>query len=77
MIQQIGESRFKAHANAFGEPKPLGQTYGDGAGTRPFQNTDAAISDWAGRNRIESIDVEHTARSRIRTVAVADAIRAL
>src|ERR1700732_2588340 len=77
MIQQIGESSFKPQANPLSNPKPLSQPCGDGGGAWSFQNTDAAIPNWARRNRIECIDVERAARHRICTVTVADAIRAL
>src|ERR1700733_635680 len=77
MIKQVRESSLKAHANPLGNSQPLGQPYGDGAGTRPFQYAYAAISDRPQRDGTESIDVEHTACRRIRAVPVASAIRAL
>jgi hypothetical protein len=77
MIQDIRKSTFKAKVHSLREMKCLGQSSGDRRGAGAFQDTYAAISHRTGGNRIEGVDVEHTAGCRICDIPVADAIRPL
>lgn len=77
MIQDIGESAFKAKVHALGQVKRLGQSSGDRRGAGPLQDTYAAISHRTRRNRIEGVDIEHAAGCGICDIPVADAIRPL
>src|SRR5580704_17768633 len=74
MIHQVGERSFEPKSPTLRKVKRLGQSGGDGGGARTYQAANRAISDRAGWNRIEGVDVEHASRRRICNVAIADAI---
>src|SRR5580692_4108250 len=74
MVEQIGESSFKAKAHPLVQVKCLGKSGGNCARAWPQENAHPTVSDGAGRYRIEGTWTEHAAGRRIRDVAIANAI---
>ena len=74
MVREIGEGTFESHVGSLSESKCLCESACDGYRPRADQAANPAVADRTGWNWIKSVDIEVFSGSRIREIAIADAI---
>lgn len=77
MVRKIGKCAFESHANFFAKNERLGESCSDCQRAGSNQASNSTGSNGTGRNRVKTTEVEVFARSWIRQVPIADAVRPL